>query len=203
MKRAWLHSLLPGVRRRIAGGPRCALYLTFDDGPDPAVTPDVLKLLHEFGAHATFFVIGQKVLEYPSLAAQIVAGGHRLGNHSFTHRRLSTLPWREQLLEVTRTEQALRTIDGASTHPFRPPYGVASMALLGRLRIAGIHTEYWSVDSNDFRHDCAASVELLVRRDFRSGDVILMHDDHGSVVDILRSCLPAWAAAGFEHPAIT
>src|SRR4051812_11976189 len=106
MKRIRLHSLLPGVRRRI-GGPagRSAVYLTFDDGPDPAVTPEVLALLREFGAHATFFVIGEKVLGHRALAERIVADGHQLGNHSFTHRRLTSLPRREQLLEVARTNE--------------------------------------------------------------------------------------------------
>jgi peptidoglycan/xylan/chitin deacetylase (PgdA/CDA1 family) len=176
------------------------VYLTFDDGPDPAVTPEVLALLREFGAHATFFLIGEKLIEHRALAARIAADGHLLGNHSFTHRRLTSLTRREQLLEVTRTNDVLREIDGAATHPFRPPYGIAPVALLCRLRLAGIRTEYWSVDSNDYRHDSSASITRLSGDELEPGDIVLMHDDHPTVLDILKACLPAWAAAGLEHP---
>jgi peptidoglycan/xylan/chitin deacetylase (PgdA/CDA1 family) len=199
MKRIWLQSLLPGVSRRIVGADQ-ALYLTFDDGPDPHITPQVLDVLQEFGARATFFMIGGKVLEHRSLAEQIVARGHLLGNHSFSHRRLTGLTWAEQLQEVTRTEAALRSIDGLPTHPFRPPYGVASVVLIARLRLAGIRTMYWSVDSRDFRHDSAASIAILSGNNVKSGDVVLLHDDHVTAVEVLRGCLPQWSAAGFKHP---
>jgi peptidoglycan/xylan/chitin deacetylase (PgdA/CDA1 family) len=175
------------------------VYLTFDDGPDPAVTPEVLALLRDFGARATFFLIGEKTIEQRALAARIAAEGHLLGNHSFTHRRLTSLAWQEQLHEVTRTNEVLRQIDGAPVHPFRPPYGIASAALLCRLRLAGIQTEYWSLDSNDHRHDSSASIARLSRETTVPGDIVLMHDDHPTVLDILRACLPAWAAAGFKH----
>jgi peptidoglycan-N-acetylglucosamine deacetylase len=201
MKRIRLQSLLPGVRRRIGGqAARNAVYLTFDDGPDPSVTPEVLALLRDFGARATFFLIGEKAIEHRALAARIAAEGHLLGNHSFTHRRLTSLDWREQLHEVSRTNEVLREIDRAPLHPFRPPYGIASVALLCRLRVAGIRTEYWSLDSNDYRHDSSASIARLSREAPEPGDILLMHDDHPTVLDILKTCLPAWAAAGFKHP---
>jgi peptidoglycan/xylan/chitin deacetylase (PgdA/CDA1 family) len=194
--------MLPGVSRRIPGNPsERALHLTFDDGPDPAVTPAVLDLLEEFSARATFFLIGAKAVEHRALAAQIVARGHVIGNHAFSHRKLTDLSWTEQLQEVIKTEEALTSIDGRHTHPFRPPYGMASFALIARLRLRGMQTMYWSVDSQDFRHDSAASSRRLAAEKLRSGDVVLMHDDHVTAVDLLRRCLPEWAAAGFRHPA--
>ena len=200
MTRIWLQSLLPGVRRRRRGkSDSKILYLTFDDGPDPAVTPAVLDLLQQFEARATFFLIGQKALMHRALVADMAARGHLLGNHSFTHPRMTCLPMKEQLLEVTRTNAALESIDGMSSHPFRPPYGLASLALLSRLNSAGIRTEYWSIDSKDFRHDSDASISLLRGGSIEGGDVVLMHDDHDTVLDILRTCLQLWADAGFKH----
>lgn len=201
MIRIWVHSLLPGVRRRIASSSqRRSLYLTFDDGPHPSVTPEVLGLLQKYGAHATFFLVGQKAIEHRSLAREIVAAGHLLGNHSFTHRRFSTLPQQEQWSEVMRANEALAAIDEVATHPFRPPYGVAPLRLLHRLARAGIRTEYWSVDSHDFKHNSQASVTRLQPGRVRAGDLILLHDDHSTVLEVLRSCLPVWAEAGFQHP---
>jgi peptidoglycan/xylan/chitin deacetylase (PgdA/CDA1 family) len=202
MKRIRLQSLLPGVRRRIAAAAGNAVYLTFDDGPDPAVTPEVLAVLREFGARATFFLIGAKAVQQRALAARIAAEGHLLGNHSFTHRRLTSLSAREQLEEITRTNDILREIDGAAVHPFRPPYGIASTGLLLRLNRAGIRTEYWSVDSHDYRHDSKDSIARLSSGHPGAGDIVLMHDDHPAVLDVLRSCLPAWAARGFKHPTL-
>lgn len=201
MIRIWVHSLLPGVRRRIAANSqRRALYLTFDDGPHPSVTPEVLELLQKYRAHATFFLVGQHAIEHRSLAREIVAAGHLLGNHSFSHRRFSTLAQQEQWSEVMRANEALASIDDAASHPFRPPYGIAPLRLLRRLARAGIRTEYWSVDSHDYKHNSQASVERLQLDRVRTGDLILLHDDHSTVLEVLRQCLPVWSEAGFQLP---
>jgi len=203
LNRISLFALLPGVHRRVnrrSSGP--ALYLTFDDGPHPTVTPKVLDMLERYAARATFFVIGERALKYKSVAADIVARGHRLGNHSFYHRRFDSLPVKQQLDEIRRTDDVLTEIDPGRPHAFRPPNGRASIALLLRLHSEGFNTVLWSVDSKDYAHDNVRSIEILRQHSAKSGDIVLLHDDHEAVLEVLDASLPRWASSRFIHPTI-
>jgi peptidoglycan/xylan/chitin deacetylase (PgdA/CDA1 family) len=201
--RIFLYSLLPGVRRRSkAGTDSPALYLTFDDGPDPDVTPRILDVLEEWRAHATFFVIGEKAQRHPALVKQIAARGHALGNHSFSHRRFGELLTVEQLSEIWRTDALLAAVDGKRSHPFRPPHGRAPIALLLNLVSRGHRTVLWSIDSTDYGHDAVKSIARLSESHVKDGDIVLMHDDHRTALEVLAAVLPKWSAAGLSHPVL-
>jgi peptidoglycan-N-acetylglucosamine deacetylase len=178
------------------------LYLTFDDGPDPEVTPQVLDELERHGARATFFVVGERAREHPKIVADIVARGHDLGNHSFSHRRFDALPLRAQLAEVEQTDELLRQFGCAERSPFRPPHGRASVRLLMALAARRYRTIFWSLDSKDFAHDAAASIARL-QESAKTGDVVLLHDDHATALEVLCDRLPAWARAGYLHPTLS
>ena len=103
---------------------RRTLHLTFDDGPHPAHTAELLDLLAEHGATATFFVIGEQAERHPDMMRRIVQGGHMLGNHSWSHPRFETLGLDAQREEIARTDKLLSDHDGRMRHDFRPPRGV-------------------------------------------------------------------------------
>ena len=154
-----------------------AVALTFDDGPDPATTPRVLDLLAEYGARATFFVIGEKALAHPELLRRMRDLGHEVATHGFRHG------WREILTPERARAQVQRGVDsivstlGTSPKYFRPPYGVATPALAAALEGSGLTVVGWSLRTRDGRGrgDPAERAQWTVST-ARTGDVILMHD---------------------------
>ena len=174
------------------------LYLTFDDGPDPEHTPPLLDLLALHDAKATFFVIGQSAERHPALLRRIIDEGHALGNHSWSHPRIERLPSHERRDELDRTDRLLQAIDGRGRHDFRPPRGAVSAAMLLDCVRHGRRIAYWSYDSLDYSQRPSAELIAAMReRPVRSGDIVLMHDDSGHSLEMLRTLLPEWASAGY------
>lgn len=180
-----------------------ALYVTFDDGPHPEHTPKILDLLRESGARASFFLVGTNVEAYPEIVRRIVAEGHRLGNHSYSHPHFSQLSLGAQISEIERTDRLLREFDGEPRHRFRAPRGVVPPRLLVHLVREGRGLTHWSCDSYDYR-ECPAD-ELaadLARRGVAHGEIVLMHDDSARAEGILRRMLPVWRASGVNLRAL-
>lgn len=178
---------------------RKTLFLTFDDGPHPEFTPPVLDLLRTHDATATFFLIGERIDQYPELVRRIVAEGHALGNHSWSHPRMDELPLAQQLAEIERTDAALSRYDASATHPFRPPCGVLPPNLLLHFARIGRTVAFWSYDSHDYQQLPAPTLFAQMQANPpRNGDTLLMHDDTGATVQLLAELLPRWRAEGFE-----
>jgi peptidoglycan/xylan/chitin deacetylase (PgdA/CDA1 family) len=174
-----------------------ARYLTFDDGPEPDYTPRLLDLLAEHRVHASFFLIGQKIEQYPAVVERMVAEGHMIGNHSYTHRLFKSLSLSDQLEEFHRTDELLRTFDARSRHRVRTPQGYLDTRLLLYCACRGHSIVYWSYDSLDYQkpsHD--AFVARLREQPPRAGDIVLMHDDSDLAIDALRTLLPEWLGEG-------
>lgn len=193
-----LFSLLPDrvVQTRCSAQQR-ARYLTFDDGPNPTHTPRVLDLLAAHGVRASFFVVGQNAERYPQLVERIVAGGHLLGNHSWSHNHFGRQSLAQQLDELARTDALLSRFDGHALHRIRPPQGVVSLRLLASLVRRGRSIAYWSYDSLDYRANSGMEVAQRLRRmPPAAGDIVLMHDDGAAAAEALAELLPAWLAAG-------
>jgi peptidoglycan/xylan/chitin deacetylase (PgdA/CDA1 family) len=186
-------------------GPRRqrTLYLSFDDGPHPLHTPPLLDLLAEHGVRATFFLIGRNAEAHPDLARRIVAEGHALGNHSYSHPHFERLALPEQLDEVARTDRILGAFDGQPSHSFRPPRGVLPRPMLLHFMRRRRPIAYWSYDSLDYSRRPAAELVAFAQRDPpHAGDIILMHDDNDIALHVLRVMLPAWKAQGFGFDAM-
>jgi peptidoglycan/xylan/chitin deacetylase (PgdA/CDA1 family) len=179
------------------------LYLTFDDGPDPQHTPALLDLLRQHQVRATFFLIGSKAEREPQLVRRMLAEGHRLGNHSYTHPDFNRLSLAGKMAEIDRTDRVLETFDGSRHHGVRPPSGAFSLALTLRLARERRRLMYWSYDSLDYQRRPPAELVTAMRaRPPRPGDVMLMHDDGDCCIRMLETLLPQWRSEGFEFRAL-
>ena len=196
-----LHALLPGCewtgpRTTPAGAP--VVYLTFDDGPIPEVTPWVLEQLAAFGAQATFFCVGQNLERYPDLARTALAAGHRVGNHTHHHRSAWATARAGYVADVAHCQQVLAEIGlngAAGVHPafsaplFRPPYGRLSWPLLRALR-PEYRVVMWSVLTRDYDPDLSPESCLRYALEaVRAGDILVFHDSRKAVAR-LRFVLP-------------
>lgn len=190
------------VLTAMPGGTR-ALYLTFDDGPDPCHTPGLLDLLRDHQAQATFFLIGNKAERHPQLVQRMLAEGHRLGNHSYSHPNFSRLSLAERMAEIDRTDQLLAGFDGIRHHGIRPPSGAFSVALTWHLARQRRQLMYWSYDSLDYQRRPPEQLVERMRADPpRAGDIVLMHDDSDCCTHMLEVLLPEWRDGGFGFSAL-
>ena len=161
--------------------------LTFDDGPGDA-TETLLAELARHTAPATFFVVGSRIRGREPLIRSIAAGGHELGCHSWSHRRLARRPARAWI-ELRRTGRALRHAGAPSPRLFRPPYSSWSRALGSAVRLAGMRAVGWDVDPRDWE---ARDPELIVDRVYsgaHSGSIVILHDRADCAAT--RAALPA------------
>jgi peptidoglycan/xylan/chitin deacetylase (PgdA/CDA1 family) len=159
--------------------------LTFDDGPDPNKTPELLDLLDRFDAPAAFFCLGEKVEKHPEIVKSMDDKDHLLGNHSYSHS-----PWfdlyssRKMQDEIHRTNKAIENIIGKQPRLFRPPYGVTNPALGKAIERSGMRSVGWSLRSFDTVNKQEKVKKKLVRRTL-PGTVVLFHDTSHEVTDIL------------------
>lgn len=164
-----------GVELRQEGGEGVAL--TFDDGPHPQGTPAVLDALREAGATATFFLAGEQVVRRPTLAAEIVAAGHRLELHCYRHRNQLRLTPRQLLEDADRAKVAIEDAGGQAIRDYRPPFGIFSAAGLRAVRSRGWRPLLWSRWGRDWRRNAtAASIARRATAGLRAGDIVLLHD---------------------------
>ncbi|HEY2333397.1 MAG TPA: polysaccharide deacetylase family protein [Solirubrobacterales bacterium] len=153
------------------------VVLTFDDGPHPQGTPAVLETLREAGATATFFLAGEQVLRRPALAAEIVAGGHRVELHCHRHRNLLRLSVGEFLDDAERARAAIEEASGQAISDYRPPYGIFSCSTLRAVRRRGWRPVLWSRWGKDWRRSAtAASIARRSSSGIGAGDIVLLHD---------------------------
>jgi peptidoglycan/xylan/chitin deacetylase (PgdA/CDA1 family) len=182
------------------------MAITFDDGPNPTVTPGVLELFERYNAKATFFLIGQRVRAFPELAREIAERGHALGNHTETHPRLTFLSAGRIAQELECCDDAIGAATGTKPRWMRPPFGYRSPLLDSIVRRrGGAGVAMWNVAARDWRTHAPEPVIQRLRR-ARGGDIVLLHDgDHrvlegerGHVVAALEYWLPRWRAAGIQ-----
>jgi peptidoglycan/xylan/chitin deacetylase (PgdA/CDA1 family) len=170
--------VVPPRRGRLVA-PR-ALALTFDDGPDPRWTPQVLKWLAGYHVHATFCLVGRHVAAHPELVRAIVRGGHALCNHTWSHdEKLGTKPAYVIRAEIARTQQAIFAAAGVRPRLFRAPGGMWTGALVAEARRQGLTPLRWDVDPRDWAKPGALQIYRRVMANARAGDVILLHDGYG------------------------
>jgi len=162
-----------------AAAKRGEIALTLDDGPDPAVTPQVLDLLDRFAAKASFFCIGARAQAHPDLVREILRRGHSVENHSLRHdKTFAFRGWQWTRIEVENSQQVLSNITGQMPRFFRAPAGFRNPLLDPILALAGLRYAAWTRRGFDSVHGDSASVLRRLRRNWGPGFILLMHDGH-------------------------
>jgi peptidoglycan/xylan/chitin deacetylase (PgdA/CDA1 family) len=200
LARRGLAATLPRRWLLVRGSPRSrSVCLTFDDGPHPVHTPRLLEVLKQQQVPATFFVVGREVERYPDVVRRILAEGHALGHHSFSHGDPARTSARELLEEVRATEAVLNRVAGASPSLFRPPHGKLTAGKLWRLWRGGQTVVLWNVDPKDFACPTAEELRAWFRlHPLRGGDVVLLHDTHPHAAEVLPELIAAARVCGLD-----
>lgn len=154
--------------------------LTFDDGPDPATTRELLSILGKHGATATHFLVGQAVEARPDLLAKIVEAGHAVGSHTYSHASLVRLSSRECREEIDRGVAALGQY---ASELFRPPFGHYDIGVARAVRAAGLQCIWWSGHAEDWVAQDAATLASRLRCALKPGAIVLLHETLYSTVD--------------------
>ena len=164
--------------------------ITFDDGPDANFTPQVLDLLDEFNAKATFFCIGQKIKEHPQLFTEIIKKGHTVGNHTYSHANNFGFFSSERVVsELTKTNEIAKEISGLSLKMFRPAFGVTNPRIKKALNTTGMLSLGWSKRSFDTTSLSEKSILQRVTKNLSKGDIILLHDSSSKSIQVLEQLL--------------
>jgi peptidoglycan-N-acetylglucosamine deacetylase len=186
---------------------RGEVSLTFDDGPDPAITPRVLDLLDAAGARATFFCIGRRAESYADLAAEIVRRGHRIENHSHTHPHLfACFPSPALKTEIERAQEAIETTAGRRPRFFRAPAGLRNPFLDSVLHRSGLRLVSWTRRGFDAVDGDPEAISGRLLRGLAPGDILLLHDGstvrrrggNPNVLEVLPRVLDTLAARGLR-----
>lgn len=172
------------------------IYLTFDDGPVPEVTPQVLDILDEYGWKATFFCVGDNVRKYPEVYQEVLRRGHRVGNHSFNHIRGYRYTVEDYVANV---KKASAYID---SRLFRPPHGRITFSQIKALK-GDYDIVMWDVITFDYdKKKKPEQIMRTVRRYLRKGSVVVFHDSikaKENVLIVLPQALAYWKDRGYSY----
>jgi peptidoglycan/xylan/chitin deacetylase (PgdA/CDA1 family) len=185
---------------------RPAVALTFDDGPSPRYTPKILALLKQYQARCTFFVLGSKVEEHPGLIKVMLAAGHEVGNHTFSHPPLPQIGNLARTRELERTRLALDLLGcPRKNRIMRPPYSESDPRLVSYLDHTNRKMILWSVDSGDWQGLEAPAIAHNVLSRVKNGSIIIFHDsdedcqaDRSPTVTALKIILPTLRESGYR-----
>lgn len=180
--------------------PNKRVALTFDDGPHPTVTQQVLKTLKKYDAKATFFVTGHRVKANPQILKEVFDAGHEIGNHTYKHPKLTTIPIKEVKSQITTTDAQIKAAIGQNATVFRPPYGAYNAQIQAQLSVPLI---MWSVDTLDWKHRDPKKTLQSVKAQAKNGSIILMHDVHQPTADALDSVLAYLSKQGYEFVTVS
>ncbi|BBH64558.1 bi-functional transferase/deacetylase [Actinoplanes sp. OR16] len=189
------------------------IVLTFDDGPDPEYTPEILDVLEEYGVPATFFMIGSEISRHPGLTEDVLDAGHEIGIHTFTHPDMSGKnEWRRSV-EMQETQYALAGAAGVTSVIFRPPYSSTVKALddptwavMAEMGAEGYLTVVNNLDSRDWEADVTNDdIVEAVTPDDGAGAILLFHDgggDRSKTAAALRTVIPSLQEAGYTFTTV-
>jgi peptidoglycan/xylan/chitin deacetylase (PgdA/CDA1 family) len=174
------------------------LFLTFDDGPHPQYTLQILDTLKQYQATAIFFCIGKNITLYPELVKRIVAEGHIVANHSYNHSNMIGIyPTKKVIAEIEQTEQAIIGCTGSSLKLYRPPFGVTNPNIDRAVQALDMKAVGWSIRSFDTVSKNKIEVLNRITPGLKDGDILLFHDTIELTRDILSDFLLFATDKGF------
>lgn len=177
------------------------LALTFDDGPNGDTTRAIMVILNEYGAHGTFFLLGDCVGEHPDVVREAVEAGHEIGNHSWGHKLMTRLGPEAAVANIARAEKAINDAGAPRCRWFRPPYGATNAAVRRAILEAGYNIALWSCDTNDWQRPGAETIYRRIIAGAKPGASILLHDGGGNreqTIEAVRRAVPDLIAMGYE-----
>ncbi|AEH48194.1 polysaccharide deacetylase family protein [Parageobacillus thermoglucosidasius] len=181
---------------------RKAVAITFDDGPSPVYTLKVLDIFEEASGKATFFMIGRHMEKYPEVVQTVKERGHEIGNHTYSHDRLTSLDKQDCLREIERVDEMIAAMTGRKASIFRPPYldyhapVVSVCGRLGYKMIGALNT-----DALDWEQPGVDHIVQKTRRHIRNGSILLFHDgfgDRSQTVEAVKILVSELHSQGYE-----
>jgi peptidoglycan-N-acetylglucosamine deacetylase len=183
-----------------AAAPPKYVFLTFDDGPHPRYTAQILNILQAYGAKATFFELGEDVARHPELTRRAHLLGHSVQNHTWSHPDLRKLSFASFKDQVQMTDQYIQAQTGYTPRCLRPPYGAVNSLVSKRSASLGKDVLLWEIDSRDWTRPGTAVIVSRVLAKLSNGSVILLHDgggDRSQTVAALPTILKTLKARGY------
>jgi peptidoglycan/xylan/chitin deacetylase (PgdA/CDA1 family) len=180
------------------------IAMTFDDGPSATLTPKLLDLLGAHHIKATFFVIGENVVERPEIVARAAREGHEIGNHSWSHPNFGKMSDDGVRRQLQQTDDAIKKATGKRPTLMRPPYG----SITTREK-RWIHDEFgydiilWDVDPYDWKRPGPAVVRARILKETRPGSIVLSHDIHPGTIEAMPSTFDELEAKGFKFVTVS
>ena len=182
------------------------IALTFDDGPHPRYTPQILDVLDEYNIKATFFVVGVNAKNYPDTIEEVIKRGHEIGNHTYSHPHVSCLNSYTLKEEVEKCESAIYELMDYKTKLFRPPEGMIDADVRTVLRSLDYKVILWDIDTRDWAHVPPDEIAKNVVDNISSGDIILMHDYvsyNSPTVEAIKIFIPTLIDKGYKFVVVS
>lgn len=182
------------------------IALTFDDGPHPKYTEEILDLLAFYQIKATFFMIGKNVSLYPETAKRVACEGHEIGSHTYTHPHMLHITAKELSEELQKTENVMRSLGLPKPTLFRPPEGYRTKEQIQTVRDAGYTMVIWSLDTHDWRSTPSAHIVEYTSATVQGGDVLLFHDyisGQNTTIAALKKLIPMLLKDGYQFVSVS
>jgi peptidoglycan/xylan/chitin deacetylase (PgdA/CDA1 family) len=180
------------------------IAMTFDDGPSPKLTPELLEILAAHHIHATFFVIGKNAAEHPEILQRAVREGHEIGNHSWTHPAFAKMSDAKVRSELQKTDDAIRAALGGRPVLMRPPYGSITARQKRWINDEfGYRIILWDVDPLDWKRPGSRVITSRIVKETRPGSIILSHDIHPGTIQAMPETFDQLQAKGFKFVTVS
>lgn len=170
------------------------IALTFDDGPG-LYTEALIDVLVENGARATFFVLGEQVKKFPDVIRKMDEAGCQIGNHTYSHRRLTELSKEDMEFQIKETNKIIEEILGKETKLVRPTYGAVNESVRKNVDYPLV---MWSLDTEDWDLKDAKAIEEVILSQVKEGDIVLMHDIHDFTFEAMKNVIPKLIEEGYQ-----
>ncbi len=182
------------------------IALTFDDGPHPRYTPQILDILKKYGVHATFFTIGINADTYEDLIKREIEDGHEIGNHTYHHYHTKDIQANILIADILACSKALEGKTGHAPRLFRPPEGICTDEIKALCEEMGYTIVMWSIDTRDWAKTPVAKIVSNIQKNICDGSIILMHDFTGKnspTPAVLRQIIPMLQRSGYEFVTVS
>ena len=182
------------------------IALTFDDGPHPRFTDEILNILKEENVRATFFAIGSNVEAYPDVMRRVIAANHEIGNHTYGHPLIQTVTDFQLEEEIEKTDAILRDIGYQGNGLFRPPQGKCSNGMPALLERTNKTAILWNIDTRDWAHRPSEEIVREIENQVCGGDIILFHDyvsGESTTIPALKKLIPLLKERGYQFVTVS